>query len=176
MLEIEVKIRIDDLPAVRAKLAGMGAQVLQERHLEDDTFYDFRGRELTRKKMALRLRLRGRRTILTFKGAPRPSRRFKVREELETEVRNDKQARRILKALGLVPVFQYVKHRAVLRLGRVRVCLDETAAGHFLEIEGERNRIIALLRSLGIPARSMIKRDYVDLLQEAGRTKKKTPA
>jgi len=176
MLEIEVKIRIDDLPAIREKLAGMGAQVLQERHLEDDTFYDFRGRELTRKKMALRLRLRGRRAILTFKGTPRPSRRFKVREELETEVRNDKQARRILKALGLVPVFRYAKQRALLRLGRVRLCLDETAVGNFLEIEGERNRITALLRSLGIPARSMIKRDYVDLLQEAGRTKKKAPA
>jgi predicted adenylyl cyclase CyaB len=176
MLEIEVKIRTDELQAVRNKLEGMGAQVLQERHREDNTLYDYRSRELTKKKQALRLRRRGGRTVLTFKGAPQPSRRFKVREEFETEVRDEKQARRIFKALGLIPVFEYAKHRTVLRLGRVRLCLDETAIGNFLEIEGERNRITALLRSLGIPSRAMIKRDYVEMLQEAGRVKKRGPA
>ncbi|MCJ7613092.1 MAG: CYTH domain-containing protein, partial [Candidatus Aminicenantes bacterium] len=77
MLEIEVKIRTNDLQAVRNKLEGMGAQLLQERHHEDNTLDDFRSRELTKKKRALRLRRRGRRTVLTFKGAPQPSRRFK---------------------------------------------------------------------------------------------------
>jgi len=176
MLETEIKVRIDDLPAIRNTLMGMGAQVLQERQLEEDTFYDFRDRALTRKKISLRLRQRGRRTILTLKGAPRPSRRFKIREESETEVRNEKQARRILKSLGLVPVFRYSKQRALLRLGRVRLCLDETSIGNFMEIEGERNRITALLRSLGIPLQAMIKRDYVAMLQEAGRTKGRVPA
>jgi predicted adenylyl cyclase CyaB len=175
MLEIEVKIRSDDLQAVRNKLEAMGAQLLQERHHEDNTLFDFRSRELTNKKQALRLRRRGRRTVLTFKGAPQPSRRFKIREELETEVRDEKQIRRILKALGLIPVFEYAKHRTVLRLGRVRICLDETAIGNFLEIEGERNRITALLRSLGISSRAMIKRDYVEMLREAGRAKRTEP-
>jgi adenylate cyclase class 2 len=176
MLEIEVKVRTDDLQAVREKLAGRGAQVLQERHREENTLYDFRSGELTRRKQALRLRKQGRRSVLTFKGAPHPSRRFKVRQEFETEVRDNKEARRILKALGLVPIFDYVKHRTVLRIGRVRVCLDETAVGNFLEIEGERNRITALLKSLGIPGRAMIKRDYVEMLIEAGRAKAGGPA
>jgi predicted adenylyl cyclase CyaB len=165
MLEIEVKVEAEDLAAVRAKLLGLGAVVLQERHLEENTLYDFRSGDLVRRKEALRLRKTGRRAELTFKGAPRRSRRFKIRSEFETEVRKSGQVRKILKALGLVPVFSYTKHRTLLKLDRVRLCLDETAKGNYMELEGERNRITALLKKLGIPARMMIKKDYVELLR-----------
>ncbi len=167
MLEIEVKVPAEDLAAVRARLLGLGAVVLQERHLEENTLYDFRSGDLVRRKEALRLRTRGRKTELTYKGAPHRSRRFKIRREFETEVRKAGQVRKILKALGLVPVFSYAKHRAVLKLDRVRLCLDETAAGNFLELEGERNRITALLKKLSIPARMMMKKDYVEMLRRA---------
>jgi predicted adenylyl cyclase CyaB len=167
MLEIEVKVPSPDLAAARARLLELGAVVLQERHLEENTLYDFRGGDLTRRRQALRLRTRGRKAELTFKGAPERSRRFKVRREFETEVRRPKQAQKILAALGFVPVFSYAKHRAVLKVDRVRVCLDETAAGNFLEFEGDRNRITALLKKLGIPARAMTKTTYVEMLKKA---------
>ncbi|MBN2199456.1 MAG: class IV adenylate cyclase [Candidatus Aminicenantes bacterium] len=164
MLEIEVKIPTEDLTVVRARLLELGAVVLQERHREENTLYDFRTGDLSRRREALRLRTRGRKAELTFKGPPLRSRRFKVRREFETEVRKPKQAMKILKSLGFVPVFQYSKHRAVLKIDRVRVCLDETAAGNFLELEGERNRIMALAKKLGMSPRSMIKKNYVELL------------
>lgn len=164
MLEIEVKVPADELEPVRARLLSLGAVLLQERHLEENTLFDFRSGDLKRRREALRLRTRGGKAELTFKGAPQKSRRFKIRCEFETEVRKPKQVRKILQALGLVPVFSYTKHRSVLKLDRVRICLDETAVGNFLEFEGERNRITALAKKLGIPTRSMIKKSYVEMM------------
>ena len=122
------------------------------------------------KSRALRPREAGRKTFLTFKGPPQKSRRFKVRDEFETEIRNGKEMRRILRALGLVPTFQYRKFRTVFRKGVVKVCLDETAVGNFAELEGERSDIVRLAKTLGYSPAQMIKRDYVQLIQEAGRT------
>jgi len=167
MLEIEVKIPTEDLAAVRARLLEMGAMVLRERHREENTLYDFRTGDLARRREALRLRTRGRKAELTFKGPPQRSRRFKVRSEFETEVRNPKQVMKILKSLGFIPIFRYSKHRTVLKIDRVRVCLDETAAGNYLELEGERNRITALARKLGISPRAMTKKNYVELLAKS---------
>lgn len=167
MLETEVKVPTADLEAFRVRLLKMGAVVLQERHFEENTLYDFRTGDLSLRREALRLRTRGRKADLTFKGPPLKSRRFKVRQEFETEVRKPKQAQKILGALGFVPVLSYSKHRAVLKLDRVRICLDETKKGNYVELEGERNRITALARKLGIPARTMIKKSYVEIL---GRT------
>ena len=86
MTEIEVKIRIEDVKAVREKLLGLGAVVARERHLEENVLFDFDPPSLHPARRALRLRMAGRRATLTFKGEPRKSRSFKVREEFETQV------------------------------------------------------------------------------------------
>jgi predicted adenylyl cyclase CyaB len=169
MVEIEVKIRIPDPKAFRETLARAGARLERERRSEDNTLYDFRSGELKKKGRALRLRETEARASLTFKGPRQKSRRFKVREEFETEVRNAKQLRRILRGLGLVPAFRYHKVRTVFRKGNVKVCLDETAVGNFVELEGERSDIVKLAKSLGFSPADMIKQDYVELFQEAGR-------
>jgi len=168
MTEIEVKIRRENAAAAREELLKLGAQLDKERIRETNTLYDFRPRPLTAAHQALRLRTVGRKSFLTFKGSPQRSRRFKVREEYEVEVRNEKQARKILKALGLVPVFRYEKFRTVFRRDRLKICLDETPAGVFLELEGERNRIIRLVKLLGVSRAELIKLDYVQLYIQAG--------
>lgn len=70
---------------------------------------------------------------------------------------------------GLVPVFHYEKHRTVFRRDRLKVCLDETSLGVFLELEGERSRIIRLVKLLGVKPEDLIKLDYVELFRQAGR-------
>ena len=169
MLEIEVKLPVADPKAFRETLISAGARLEKERTAEDNTLYDFRSGELRKKGQALRLREAGRKTFLTFKGTPQKSRRFKVRDEFETEVRNGKQVRRILRSLGLIPAFRYRKHRTVFRKGTVKICLDETAVGNFAELEGERSDIVRLAKTLGFSPAQMIKRDYVELIQEAGK-------
>ena len=169
MLEIEIKVRVPDLKTVRVRLLELGAVLIRDRHHETNTLYDFRDGALYGKQQALRLRTIGRKAYLTFKGTPQKSRRFKVREEFETEVNNGRHLRLALKALGLVPVFSYEKRRTVLKKGRLKICLDETAAGCFIEFEGDREKIVRFAKLLKIPRKDWIKLDYVQLLKMAGK-------
>ncbi len=166
MTEIEVKIRIDDPKAAREKVLGLGAVVARDRHLESDAFFDFGDGSLGAGRRALRLRTAGKRATLTFKGEPQKSRSFKVREEFETQVRDPKEARKILKALGLKEMFSYRKHRTVLRKSRLTICVDETPVGNFVELEGERHEITRFARALGFGRTDFITRSYVDLIRD----------
>jgi predicted adenylyl cyclase CyaB len=169
VLEIEVKVKVENLQPIRDQLLTLGAQVERERTLEGDTFYDFRPPALLQKKHALRLRIVQKKAFLTFKGTPQKSRKFKVREEHETEVKNVKQTKKILKALGLGPVFRFAKHRTVFKKGRLKICLDETPIGLFVEFEGERENIARLAKRLQMPKARWIKKDYVRLMKETGK-------
>lgn len=166
MVEIEVKIKIADVASVKEKLLSIGAKLEKERFLEENILYDFPSQNLYRKNHALRLRKIGKKAFLTFKGAPRKSRKFKVREEYETEVKNLKQLKKILKSLGLVPSFHYQKYRTVLRRGTLKINLDETSAANYIELEGERNKIVSAAKALGFSKDEFIKLDYIQLLKK----------
>ena len=171
MIETEIKVRVDDLDTLRAKLLTMNASVVRERHREENALYDFRDKRLASRREALRVRKTGRKAFLTFKGAPEKSRRFKIRPEYETEVQNGRQLVRILQSLGLAETVRYEKFRTILRLGTLTICLDETPAGTFVEFEGEREKIVRLARALGMPRETWIRKSYPDLLREAGMIK-----
>ncbi|MCX6565259.1 MAG: class IV adenylate cyclase [Candidatus Aminicenantes bacterium] len=168
MTETEVKVRIDDLAALRTKLLTLGVVVMKERHFEENTLYDFRDRRLQERREALRVRKVGRKTFLTFKGTPQKSRKYKIRTEYETEVRSARDLVRILQSLGLAEAARYEKHRTVLRKGTLLICLDETRAGTFVEFEGEREKIAQIARALGLPKKNWIQKSYLTLLREAG--------
>ena len=168
MTEIEVKIRIQDPKAAREKILGLGAVIARDRHLERNVLFDFATGGLRANRRALRLRATGKRATLTFKGEPRKSRSFKVREEFETQIRDPKELRKILKALGLKETFAYTKHRTVFRKRRLTICIDETSVGNFLELEGERHEITRFARSLGYGRTDFITSDYVEMIVQAG--------
>ena len=167
MLETEVKIKVADPKALRARLLALGCVLARERHLETNVLYDDAAGTLLAKREAIRLRVVGKRGWLTFKGAPRKARSFKVRTEFESEVRDPAAFRKILKALGLRPVFRYRKHRTLFRGHRLAVCLDETSLGCFLELEGRRSDIVRFARSLGHRRTEFIARDYVEMIRSA---------
>jgi len=169
VLEIEIKVRVPDLKPVRARLLELGAVLARERHHETNTLYDTSGGALRKKRQALRLRSVGRKCTLTFKNAPQKSRRFKIREEFETEVRNGRQLRLILKALGLRPVFAYEKRRTVFKKGTLKICLDEIAGGYFIEFEGDREKIVRFAKLLKIPKSEWIKESYIKILAKEGK-------
>jgi adenylate cyclase class 2 len=104
---------------------------------------------------------------LTLKGPSRKSRSFKVREESETEVKKPRELARILKALGLKPSFSYRKDRTLFRKRRLTICLDETPAGAFIELEGERHEIVKFARHLGFTRKDFLTSSYVEILGEA---------
>ena len=84
MLEIEVKIRIKNLKEMAQKLQDLGAELDKQRYFEENTLYDFPEQILTKKRQAIRLRKIKKKATLTFKGPPKKSRTFKIREEYET--------------------------------------------------------------------------------------------
>ncbi len=167
MLEIEIKLRVDNPSSFRQKLLQAGAILTKERYEEKNYLYDWRTRELEKKKQALRLRVIGKKAFLAFKGAPQRSRRFKIREEFECEVKKEKELRRLLKKIGLRVSFSYTKYRTVFQKGKLKICLDETPIGAFCELEGERPEIARFARSLGFSSKDFIKLDYVELLKKA---------
>jgi predicted adenylyl cyclase CyaB len=166
MVEIEVKIKVKDLNDAERKILQLGAKLEKERFFEENTLYDFPHEALYKKRQALRLRKIGKKTFLTFKGAPQKSRKFKIRVEHETEVKHQKQLKKILKSVGLVPAFDYQKHRTVFRKGSLKICLDETSIGNFMEMEGERNKIVKFAQALGFSKDEFIKLDYVQLIKK----------
>jgi adenylate cyclase class 2 len=165
MLEIEVKIKIDDPTEFIERITALNAVLERERYLENNTLYDFATQDLYQKRYALRVRSVGKKTFLTFKGATQKSRKFKIREEYETEVKNGKQLQKILKSLGLQPVFTYNKYRTVFTKKRLKICLDETAIGNFLELEGQQNDIVRFAEALQLSKKDFIKTDYIQLIK-----------
>jgi adenylate cyclase class 2 len=81
-------------------------------------------------------------------------------------VKNEKQIRKILKSLGFIPVFTYNKFRTVYRKKNLKICLDETSIGNFIELEGERNEIVKFTNALGISKKEFIKLDYIQLIKK----------
>lgn len=168
MTEIEVKIRIDNPEKLREKLAAIRAELIKERYWEENTLYDFHSRLLSSQQRALRLRAENKKAYLTFKGPPLKSRKFKIREEYETEVKNIKQMKKILKEIGFIPTFHYQKYRTVYRTKKLKICLDETPVGNFVELEGEQSHIVRVARSLGFTKQEFIKLDYIQLIKNEG--------
>ena len=168
--EIEIKLAVPDLPAARRRLHRQGFRVRQRRTFEDNVLYDTPEKMLRRSGFLLRLRSAGGRHWLTFKGPAQESRRYKIRQECESELSHPGAVRTVLASLGMTPGFRYQKYRTVYRAPSKRqggeVMLDETPIGTFLELEGRRAWIRRVARALGKEPAQFISRTYAELYVE----------
>ena len=155
--ETEVKIRIGDSRALRARLKQLGLVRVHPKALEDNVLFDTPDRALRKVRSILRLRSYGSRWTVTYKGTPEPDRYFKSRLEFESEIDRPEAIEAIFRTLGLVPVFRYQKYRTHFTVPRkpgqgevwLDVALDETPIGDFIELEGSRRAIDRIARALG---------------------------
>jgi adenylate cyclase class 2 len=164
--EVEVKIRIDDIEVLRARLGRAGAK-MHRRVLEQNALFDTAEASVRRSGRVLRLRIetpvsRDRkpngklRGILTSKApVPRTANsrasqsRYKERLEREVIVLTPNDLRARLLGLGFRPRFRYEKYRTSYRLPGVHIELDETPVGTYLELEGTPQAIESSARKLG---------------------------
>ena len=153
--EIEIKFRIENLPALTRALKQAGFKQITPSTHEMNALYDLPGQRLRKRGELLRLRKYGEKWVLTHKAKGTVG-RHKVRAELETKVENGQQMDAVLRALGFAPTFRYEKYRAEWSDGAGHVVVDETPIGNFGEIEGPPRWIDRTARALGI-ARS----DYI---------------
>ncbi len=200
--EREIKLRIQDLRALRRALAKLGALVVTPRVHELNVVFDTPEFDLAKRQRLLRIRTeapsasRGRtsgagtRARVTFK-RPVPAtgstgkgerRRHKVREEIELEVSDAKALARIFEGLGMNAWFRYEKLRTTFRLPGSQgwakgllIELDETPIGVFLELEGPAAAIDRAARALGFQSRDYILANYMVLYREYCRSRDEEP-
>ncbi len=165
-MEIEVKVPVDGLEAIRLKATSLGYPLAAERHFESNVLYDFPGRALGAVGCMLRIRQTPRGGLLTFKGKVVQHESYKVRPEHETWCDDASEARQIVEAIGLRPFFKYEKYREEYRAGEAMLCLDELSFGTFLELEGPPEAIETLAGALGLDRATFNKRSYADLYAE----------
>ena len=170
-IETEVKIELADLQKVRDRLLQLGFRIRTPRAFEDNWIFDYPDRSLTRRRQLLRVRSFGDRAWITLKTPSRRSTRYKIRQELETELGDARVVRQLLRSLGFQPSFRYQKFRTVLEpetpsKKKLTVTVDETPIGNFLEIEGSARDILRLSAQLGYKPTDFIQDSYWQLFRK----------
>jgi adenylate cyclase, class 2 len=148
ILEREIKLRFPSAEAARAAVLATGATPVHGRRLQEDCLLDTAHDDLRRRRSALRVRMDGGRSLLTFKGPVEPA-LVKVREELETVVGDGTLLLRVLEELGFHVWFRYQKYREEFALDDCIIAIDETPVGVFVEIEGGDRGIAHMAQALG---------------------------
>lgn len=178
-LEIEVKLKIGDAGSFRQTLLEKGFRSIVPRAFEKNTVFDTPRKKLKKRKKLLRLRKINDRNVLTFKQPAEspgssviaaPTARYKIREEIETEVPDFETMEKIILGLGYVPVFIYEKYREEFEKDGVHLMLDETPIGNYIEIEGGAAAIDQAAQLLGFATGDYITANYRKLFKRAGGT------
>ena len=182
MIEVEVKLPVEDLNEIKRKLVKIGfeeSSFIEER----DTYFDNQQGDIRANDEALRVReTKDHRTgkiraQINFKGK-RLDAGTMTREELETGVENGKISRKILQAIGYIPVApEVIKERIMLRRESVTACLDNVRGlGEFLELEiladskkqkdAALGQIENILNNLGYQISDTVRTAYLSMLQK----------
>jgi adenylate cyclase class 2 len=147
-IEQEVKLAFESVEAAERAVNRAGGRLAVSRRQIADTLFDTADEMLRRNRSTLRLRQDATETLVTFKGPPLPG-VVKSREELETSMGSADTALAIFEALGFRSWFHYDKSRAEYTLDLVRIAIDETPMGVFIEIEGPPDEIERTASLLG---------------------------
>lgn len=171
-MEREVKIRIEDPEAMRARLRQAGWVEFSPRGLERNTVYDTAEGDLLDSGRLLRIRSAMGRFVLTVKGPVAAGEAHKLRDEFEIESSDGEALTGILTTLGYRPVWRYEKYRAVFRRDGDdgEVLLDETPIGNFIELEGAAHWIDLTAVELGYNSEQYILKSYGTLYREHAAT------
>lgn len=171
-VEIEAKMKVDDLAAIRRRLKQQGAQRIRQ-VVETNTFFDRPDRGLRSSDRGLRVRRMlnvdsaSESAVMTFKG-PRQPGPLKSREELEITVDDPQTAILLLERLGFQTTLAFEKRRESWTLQNCQVELDELPyLGSFVEIEGPDEQSVQDVRKLLELADSpMIQASYISMLSD----------
>jgi adenylate cyclase class 2 len=171
-VEIEAKMKVDDVDEVHRRLKAAGAKAAGE-HLETNTFFDTPNSALRRADKGFRLRANkdvktGKSEyIVTFKG-PRQRGDLKTRPEYEFKVDDPKMATKVFEEIGFANLLAFQKRRRSWKWLECKIELDELPhLGMFLEIEGPTAaKVMNVRKKLGMADWPIIKESYASMLAE----------
>ncbi len=141
-LEIEIKVKVPSLDAIREKLQQNGARLIADQD-EHDFYYNAPHRDFAVTDEALRIRYLTNQICgkvmppnVTYKGPKVGREGFKSREELIVDLSSAEEYCTILERLGFRLTAEVVKHREIYQCEGAIVTLDELpGVGTFSEIE-----------------------------------------
>jgi adenylate cyclase class 2 len=171
-IETEIKIKIEDLSNIKRRILNLGFKSIAKESFEHNIIFETKDRSLKKNHLLLRLRKYGDRNILTFKRPAKTSftKMYKVREEVETEVSDFNNTREILLSLGYEIVFIYEKYREILEKGSIKVMLDHTPIGNFIEVEASEEQIDGVVSQLGYNKQDYITSNYWSIFKKLKKT------
>lgn len=181
MIEVEIKLRINNIDDVKAKLGDIGF-FWDGSEREEDVYFDNASGRIQGNDQAFRVRIitdhiRGKsKTVMTFKGKKLDTQTM-TRKELETSVGNPDTAIEIIKALGYDPVKPWVvKERENYKRNDITASIDRVKGlGDFLELEilipdhESREQAMELLEEVlekvGYSMKDSLQKSYLSMLQ-----------
>ena len=172
-LEIEVKIKVDDLKKIKRKIIKLGFWTIAPYAFEHNILFDTKDERLRKNKLLLRLRKVDDKYIVTFKHPPGQSfgaNIYKIREEKEIEVSDYETVKSIFSGLGFKVFFIYEKYREIFDNGDVKIMMDHTPIGDFIEIEGDTEGIDKTAALLGYSKSDYITDNYRTLFKKKNKT------
>lgn len=150
--EVELKLYVPELGAVRERLEHLGARLVSPRVYEHNVRYENEAKTLSPNGIVVRLR-QDTRVLLTYKGASlKLDDGVRTRFEAEVEVSDFDAMETILGKLGYFPYMRYEKYRTTFELDGAEIVLDEMPYGSFVEIEGDADAIHRLRAALELSA------------------------
>jgi adenylate cyclase, class 2 len=160
--EIEIKLAVSSVAAIRRRVRALGFAVTSPRQLEQNLLFEASDNSLSGSGQLLRLRSKGKRWWLTWKAPAGAPGQHKIRDEIETELMDGDQMQQVLIRLGFQPAFEYQKYRTEFQVpGQPgTLLLDETPIGNFIELEGEPAWIDRLALELGYTPEDYILASY----------------
>jgi adenylate cyclase class 2 len=164
--ETEVKLASDDLD--RFRKAGFELRLEKPRYFEDNWLLDTKEQKLLEEGAALRVRSIDGKGLITYKGVVRGgSSPLKVREEIEVEIADPDRVIELFERLGFQRVFRYQKYRTVYCLildgQQLKVTFDETPMGNFIEIEGDEQKVLRVMATVGFTPDDVIRESYPEM-------------
>jgi adenylate cyclase, class 2 len=180
--EVEQKFPVTDMQALEERIIVLGAAI-GDVQVEVDLYFAHPARDFSKTDEALRIRRKGQKNFLTYKG-PKIDATTKTRREIDLPIPDGEDSAKtwigLLEALGFKPVCDVLKHRRKAKIlwqdREIECSLDEVQGlGEFCELElitdqagleSAKACIASLAEKLGLKRSE--RRSYLELLISRG--------
>lgn len=163
MMEIEAKIKVEK--DILLRKLGKDFKLVYKENVYD-IYFDSPVFNLSKDDRLLRLRRQGSKVFIAYKG-PRQDSRLTEREEIETEMSDFDIGLKFISALGFSPIAKAEKERAEYvhkEFPGLKVQIDSYPfIGDYVEIEGPRDKVLNMIRSLGFDESEVIKKNCTEI-------------
>ena len=173
MIEVEIKVPIDDKNTIIKKLINIGF-IFKKTIKQSDIYFQHPTRDFAKSDEALRIRRTLDGCYLNYKG-PKLDKTTKTREEIEIFLKESENITKIFEKLGFKKVFIVEKTREIYKFNEITASIDSVKSlGTFMELEilikedkdlsENREKVFSILKKMNISKEKIIRKSYLELI------------